>query len=148
MFSAADNAIVIGMATELQSLKHAELSEAVLGVFFSVYNELGFGFLETVYRQALTLAFADAGISAVREPELCVVFRGSTIGRFRPDFLVEERIIVEVKATNGISDAHRSQVLNCLRCSAVEIGIIVDFGQRPNFKRLVFDNTRKRLAGC
>jgi GxxExxY protein len=129
---------------KIPDLKLAGLTDAILGVYYGVYRELGFGFLESVYGNAMEIAFRDAGIDATREALLAARFRGEAIGRFRADFLVESLVLVELKVAPAISNVHLSQVLNYLRCTPLEVALILNFGERPTFRRLVFDNSRKR----
>ncbi len=126
--------------------KHAELTRRVIGVFLQVYGELGYGFLESVYRRAMTIALRDAGLAVEPEVELNARFRGRSIGTFRADLLVEGAILVELKAARAIDTAHIAQLLNYLRCTILEIGLILNFGPSPKVRRLVFANERKRPA--
>jgi GxxExxY protein len=123
---------------------HAKVTDAILACFFDVYNELGAGFLESVYREALAVAFRHAGVDFEREPPLLVCFRGEPVGRFRPDFVVEGVVMVEVKAMRAFDPAHDAQLLNYLSCTDKEVGLLLNFGPRAQFKRLAFSNARKR----
>jgi GxxExxY protein len=131
------------MNAQGQSFRHSELTRRIIGVFFQVYGELGFGFLESVYRSAMTIGLREAGLVAEREVELHARFRGRSIGAFRADLLVEGAVIVELKAARAINSAHVAQLLNYLRCTVVEIGLILNFGPTPKVRRLVFANQRK-----
>lgn len=126
-------------------LKHSELTEKIIEIFFDVYNELGHGFLESVYAEAMALALAAAGLEVRREVEIPVWFRGKLIGDFRADLVVEEAVILELKAARAIDQAFEKQLLNYLRATQFEIGLILNFGPRPEFRRLVFENTRKKI---
>jgi GxxExxY protein len=124
-------------------LKHQELTSRIIHVFFDVYNERGFGFLESVYAGALASAFRDAGLTVEREMPLEVRFRGSVVGQFRVDLVVGGAVLVETKACPSLHPAHNAQVLNYLRATVLEIGLLLYFGPRPGIKRLAFDNSRK-----
>jgi GxxExxY protein len=124
-------------------LKHQELTSRIIRVFFDVYNELGFGFLESVYAGALASAFREGGLTVDREMPLEVRFRGSVVGHFRADLVVGGAVLVETKACPSLHPAHSAQVLNYLRATVLEIGLLLNFGPRPAIKRLVFDNSRK-----
>ena len=126
-------------------LKHSELTEKIIGLFFDVYNELGHGFLEAVYAEAMALALGAAGLEVRREVEIPVWFRGKLIGDFRADLVVEEAVILELKAVRAIDQAFEKQLLNYLRATEFEIGLMLNFGQKPEFRRLVFENTRKKI---
>ncbi len=120
------------------------VSHTVLGVFFDVYNELGFGFLEAVYRRALALELRSRGLSALEEVPLPVYVRRHVVGDYRADLMVERQLIAEVKVADAIHPRHRAQLLNYLRASDVERGLILNFGPKAQFERLVFSNDRKR----
>ncbi len=124
--------------------KHGEITEKVIGVFFAVYNELGYGFIESVYHKAMLIALADAGLTVETQASLPVFFRGHLVGDFRADILVERVVILELKATSDFAAANESQLLNYLKASAVEVGLLLNFGPKPKFKRFAFDNERKR----
>jgi GxxExxY protein len=128
---------------ELPNLKYARVTDIIIGVFYQVYGELGYGFLESVYRNALSIGFNAAGLSVQREVPLTVYFQRKVVGKFRADFLVEFVVLVEVKTVSAITDAHQAQLLNYLKCTDVEVGLILNFGERSSFKRLVFDRSRK-----
>ena len=131
------------MNTDERHFKHVELTRRILGVFFQVYGELGYGFLESVYRSAMTIALREAGLAVVPEVELHARFRGQAVGTFRADLLVQGAVLVELKAARVIHSAHVAQLLNYLRCTVVEIGLILNFGPAPAIRRLVFANQRK-----
>jgi GxxExxY protein len=124
-------------------LKHAALTEKILGIFYEVYNELGFGFLESVYENALAMALTEAGLSVVQQAPIPVYYRGSLVGDFRCDLLVEKSVILELKAVREIASEHVAQALNYLKATDVEVALLLNFGAKPTFKRLVFDNERK-----
>lgn len=124
-------------------LLHRDITEQVLGVFFDVYNELGGGFLESVYAEAMSVAFGEAGIPFEREPSIAVQFRNRIIGAFRPDFIISGAVVVELKGARAIEQAHQAQVLNYLRASTLQVGLLLNFGPVPAYKRLAFSNTRK-----
>jgi GxxExxY protein len=124
-------------------LRHGELTERIIGVFFDVYNELGFGFLESVYHKSMLIALADAGLLAETQVQLPVFFRGRLVGDFYADILVERTVILELKAADELAPAHGVQLLNYLKASTSEVGLVLNFGPKPRFKRLIFDNERK-----
>jgi len=132
------------MRTDEHGLKHQELTSQIIRVFFEVYNELGSGFLESVYVQALDVALTEAGLSTQREVPLSVTFRGRIVGRFKGDLVVEKRVLVEAKACHSLHATHEAQLLNYLRATVIEVGLVLNFGSRPQFKRLLFDNTLKK----
>jgi GxxExxY protein len=123
--------------------KHSELTDMVIGVFYDVYNELGFGFLESVYCNSLRLALLEKGLSVEQEVAVSVFCRGQNVGDFRADLVVNGTILLELKTAQQIVAAHESQVLNYLRSTALELGLILNFGPKPQLRRLLLDNTRK-----
>ena len=119
------------------------LTQRVLGVFYDVYNELGFGFLESVYAHAMLIALRDAGVAVERERRVPVFFRGNQIGEYRADLLVADTVILELKTARSIDASHTAQLLHYLRATHFEVGLVLNFGLRPQFKRLVFTNEQK-----
>ena len=128
-------------------MKHEQLTGKIIEVFYEVYNELGHGFLESVYESSLRLALSQAGLYVPPKTPLEVWFRGVIVGTFEPDVTVERFVILEIKAARGINPAHEAQLLNYLRATEVEVGLLLNFGPKPEFRRLAFDNARKHLRG-
>jgi GxxExxY protein len=128
------------------SLKGREVTERTIGVFYDVYNELGFGFLETVYARAMYLALVQCGLSTAAEEPIIVSFRNQVVGQYRADLVVERTVLVELKAARDLTPAHDAQVLNYLRATSYEVGLLLNFGARPSFRRLVFENSRKSCS--
>lgn len=125
------------------ALRHAEVTGQAIKVFLQVYGELGYGFLESVYRAAMTIALREAGLAVEPEVELHARFRGQAIGKFRADLLIEGAVLVELKAARSIEPAHVAQLLNYLRCTVLEVGLVLNFGPTPKIRRLVFSNQYK-----
>ncbi len=120
---------------------------AVLRAFYDVHNDLGFGFLEAVYTRALAVAMAAAGLSFARQVPIPVWFRGTSVGDYRADFLVDRRVILELKVARSIDDAHVAQLTNYLKATDLEVGLLLNFGTRPQFRRVFFTNDRKKGHG-
>jgi GxxExxY protein len=131
------------MGTDLK-YKHSELTDLIIGVFYEVYNELGHGFLESVYRNSLQLALTAKGLSVEAEVPISVRFRGKIVGDFRADLMVNDCILLELKAAETIVAAHEAQVLNYLRSTTLELGLVLNFGPKPQVRRLLFDNAHKK----
>jgi len=125
-------------------LKHAELTNVVLAAFYEVYNELGHGFLESVYREAMVVALKRKGLTVQREKSVEVRFRGEPVGVFRTDLVVGDRVIVELKCARTIDSNHEAQLLNYLKATPYEVGLLLNFGNRPHFRRMVLETARKR----
>jgi GxxExxY protein len=115
------------------NFKYSELTDTVIGVFYDVYNELGFGFLESVYRNALRLAFLEKGLTIEEEVTVSVFFRGQNVGDFRADLVVNGVLLLELKTAERIVPAHEAQLLNYLRSTSIELGLILNFGPRRRF---------------
>jgi GxxExxY protein len=122
------------------------LTHQIIGAFYRVYNVMGYGFLESVYCEALALEFGKRGVPFIREAAIRVSFEGCPVGSFRADFVARGCVVVEVKAGRELSDPHRAQLLNCLRASNLELGLLLNFGPRPIFERFAFSNARKAGA--
>ena len=125
-------------------LKHGSITDQILRVFYDVYNELGHGFLESVYHRSLALALESIGLNIASKVAIPVWFRGNKVGRFEADILVEGCVLLELKAVRALDSSHRAQLLNYLRATDIEVGLLLNFGERPEFKRLVFENLKKK----
>lgn len=124
-------------------LRHRALTEKIIRVFFEVYNELGPGFLESVYQKSLGLALDSAGLNVCSHVDIPVWFRGHQVGRFEGDMLIEKCVLLELKAARALDSSHYAQLLNYLRATEIEVGLLLNFGLKPEFKRLIYDNQRK-----
>jgi GxxExxY protein len=129
--------------TKSSKLLHCDLTEKVIGIFFDVYNDLGHGFLESVYENGLALALSEAGLQVARQKLIDVWYRGAKIGDFRADMIVNDVLLVELKTAGAIDHAFDRQTLNYLKATNLEVALILNFGPNPEFRRLVFENTRK-----
>ena len=125
-------------------LRHYALTEKIIAVFYEVYNELGHGFLESVYHKSLALALNEKGLLVQSPVEIPVFFRGHKVGDFEADLLVEKCVLLELKAARTLDSSHKAQLLNYLRATEIEIGLLLNFGVKPEIKRLIYDNPRKR----
>lgn len=124
-------------------LIHKELSDKVIKAFYKVYNELGYGFLEKVYQNALYLELTSMGIQAKRNYQIEVFYLRHKVGVYYADILVENKIILELKASENIVDAHECQLVNYLKATDLEIGLLLNFGRKPQLSRKIFSNVRK-----
>lgn len=114
-----------------------ELSHRVIGAFYGVYNVLGFGFLESVYRRALAIELTRRGFHVATEVPAEVRYDGELVGVFRADILVESRVVLELKAARKLSQADEMQVLNYLRATDLDLGFLLHFGPKPAFRRFI-----------
>ena len=120
-----------------------EITGTVINGFHVSYDRLGYGFVESVYRRALAMELRGFGLDVVEEAPIDVWYAGVKIGRFRADLLVENRVVVEIKTARALGEADRKQLLNYLRASNLEVGLLLLYGPSPVFKRVVFENSRK-----
>jgi GxxExxY protein len=126
--------------------KHSEMTEKVIGVFYEVYNELGFGFLESLYEEAMAVVLKAKGIEFQRQVRVPVWFRGQKIGFHDADLVVGGVVLVELKACKILDPSHEAQLLHYLRSTDIEIGLLLNFGPKPQVRRLAFDNSRKGIS--
>lgn len=124
-------------------MRHEELTKEVIRIFYKVYNTLGYGFLEKVYENALRIEFGKAGLDFDCQAPVQVFYEGEIVGDYVADFIVEKKVVVEVKANVGLSVSDESQLLNYLRCTGLEVGLLVNFGKEAEFKRKVFETVKK-----
>lgn len=122
---------------------HKELTEKIIKIFYRVYNKLGYGFLEKVYENAMMIELAKEGIPAVAQSPIKVTYEGKIIGEYYADILFEDKVIVEIKAARNLVLDHEAQLLNYLKATNIEVGLLLNFGPKPEIKRKVYDNFRK-----
>jgi GxxExxY protein len=134
------------MNAEERRYKHAELTEEIIGVFYEVYNELGIGFLEKVYEEAMALVLRSKGIAVQTQVSVPVWFRGTKIGSYEADLIVAGSVLVELKAGKALDPSHEAQLLNYLRATEIEVGLLLNFGPRPQVRRFAFENERKGIS--
>lgn len=134
------------MQQEKPQYKHRELTEKVIKAFYIVYNALGYGFLEKVYEHALLIELAKFNISASAQCPIQVFYDGKPVGEYFADILVEGCLIVEIKSATHLAAEHEAQLLNYLKATKLEVGLLLNFGRRPEIKRKAFDNSRKAIA--
>lgn len=120
-----------------------EITEKIIGVFFKVYNALGDGFLEKIYVGAMKVEFDKIGLKCVREMPIRVNYEGVVVGEYLADFLVEEKVLVEVKAIPELRDKDERQLKNYLKGSRVEVGLLMNFGDEAKFRRQIYLNENK-----
>ena len=116
--------------------------QSVIGAFYDVYNELGYGFLD---EESLVVELRASGMTVERQVPIPVWFRGVNVGNFRADLLVNHVALVELKACRTLESAHEAQLLHYLKATETEVGVLLYFGQRPQFRRPLFDNARKKI---
>ena len=123
--------------------KHADLTKKIIGAFFRVYNVLGYGFLEKIYENALALELRKLGLRVEQQKRITVYYDGQEMGEYFADIVVNGIIIVELKAARQLSKEHTAQLLNYLKATTIEVGLLLNFGPKAEFERKVYDNDRK-----
>lgn len=123
--------------------KHADLTETIIGAFYRVYNTLGYGFNEKVYENALALELRKLGLTVEKQKEIHVYYDGQIVGNYAVDLLVNGLVTLELKAARELCEDHEAQLLNYLKATRIEVGLLFNFGIEPKIKRKVFDNDRK-----
>jgi GxxExxY protein len=124
-------------------LLHQELTDVIIKTFYEVYNELGYGFLERVYQNSLYLELKNKGLKVEAQKKIIVYYKGIKVGEYYADLIVEDLIILELKAVDCIVEVFENQILNYLKGTDCEVGLLLNFGKKPEFKRKIFENERK-----
>ena len=129
---------------EERELIHEETTNEIISAFYHVYNELGFGFLEKVYQNALYVELMSRGFSVQPQKQIDVFFKGIKVGEYYSDMIVDDIVILELKAKESLAPEHEAQLLNYLKVTEIEVGLLLNFGLNPQFKRKIFTNDRKK----
>jgi GxxExxY protein len=129
----------------MENYKHKELTDKIIQAFYCVYNELGFGFLENVYQNALYFELQNRGFSVEPQKAIDVYYQTQLVGKYKADLIVNDLIILELKAVDFIVEEHESQLINYLKATDKEVGLLLNFGMKPEIRRKAFDNSRKNL---
>lgn len=124
--------------------KHQEITDKIIKAYYNVYNTLGYGFLEKVYENALMIELKSFGLSCVKQKPISVYFKENCVGEYFADIIVENCVILELKAAEALVEEHEAQLLNYLKATEIEVGLLLNFGKKPQFKRQIFDNKFKK----
>ena len=131
------------MKTDYQDIKYKTLTEKVIKIFYKVYNTLGYGFLERIYENAMMIELKREDIPAFSQYAIKVFYEDEIVGEYFADILVDDKVIVEIKAARNLALENEAQLLNYLKATDKEVGLLLNFGPKPEIKRKVFDNLRK-----
>ena len=131
------------MNTDCKDIKYKSLTEKIIRIFYRVYNHLGYGFLEKVYENAMMIECKRESLPAFSQYAIKVFYEDEIVGEYFADILVDDKVIVEIKATTNLAIEHEAQLLNYLKATDKEVGLLLNFGPKPEIKRKVFDNFRK-----
>ncbi|OIQ96019.1 hypothetical protein GALL_220170 [mine drainage metagenome] len=124
-------------------LLHEETTDTILKCFYTVYNTLGYGFLEKVYENALLIEIQKNGLECKQQFSIPVLYDEKIVGNYFADLFVDNKILIELKAAENIAKEHELQLLNYLKATNIEVGLLINFGKKPEFKRRVFTNDYK-----
>jgi GxxExxY protein len=125
---------------------HGDVTELIIKAFFKVYNTLGYGFLEKVYENAMRIELSKMGLNVLQQKNIKVFYEADQVGDYFADLLVNDLIIVELKAAESICEEHEAQLLNYLKATDIEVGLLLNFGKEPKFKRKFFTNDKKKKS--
>jgi len=125
---------------------HEEITAKIIEAFYKVYNKLGYGFLERVYQRALLLELEKEGFDCKEEFPIKVYYDNKIVGDYRADIIVNNCVIIENKAQSVLVEENEFQLINYLKATDIEIGLLLNFGKKPEFKRKIFTNDRKNRA--
>jgi len=126
-------------------LLHKELTDEIIKTFYDVYNELGYGFLEKVYQNSLYLELKNRGFKVEAQKQIKVFYKFKEVGMYYADLVVNDLVILELKAAEAIVKEFEFQLINYLRGTNIEVGLLLNFGVKPEFRRKVFENSRKKI---
>ncbi len=129
----------------IQNYKHSKITEEIIRYFYKVYNTLGYGFLEKVYENALIRELQKNNMKAEKQLAIKVHYDGDIVGEYFADVIVEDKIIVELQAAECLMEEHEVQLINYLKATDKEVGLLLNFGKKPEIRRKVFSNENKNL---
>ncbi len=125
------------------SMLHEELTEKIIGAFYTVYNVLGYGFLEKVYENALRIELKSVGLEVEQQKPIEVYYRGECVGQYFADLSVNDSVLVELKACETLPESVEAQLINYLKATQFEVGLLLNFGKKPEFSRKIYTNPRE-----
>jgi GxxExxY protein len=128
----------------MKNFPHQELTKSIIAIYYNVYNELGFGFLEKVYHKSLLIELKRNGYKIDSEKKVNVYYKNEIVGEYIPDIIINDSVIVELKCVEYLTDIHENQLLNYLKATDCEVGLILNFGKDPQFIRKIFTNDLKK----
>jgi GxxExxY protein len=125
---------------------YSEITDKIINSFYKVYNVLGYGFLEKVYENALLIELESAGFAVLQQQNIKVYYENQVVGDYYADIIVNDLIILEIKAAEGLRDENKAQLINYLKATNKQVGLLFNFGKKPDFKRAIFSNERKEIS--
>lgn len=127
-------------------LLYKEITDKIIKSFYNVYNELGFGFLEKVYENAMIHELLKNGLFVEKQKQIKVYYDGKEVGEYFADLIVENSVIIELKAAEALCEEHEYQLINYLKATEKEVGILLNFGEKPELRRKLFTNDKKKIS--
>lgn len=124
---------------------HHDITDKIIKCFYKVYNELGYGFLEKVYENALLIELVNNGLICTKQKPIKVYYSGNLVGNYYADIIVENKVILELKAAETLMEEHELQLINYLKATEIEIGLLLNFGKKPQISRKIFTNDNKKI---
>jgi len=128
----------------MKNFPHQELTKSIIGLYYDVYNELGYGFVEKVYHNAMLIELKKRGFEIDNQKKLNVLYKNEIVGEYIPDIIVNNKVILEIKTVEYLLEIHENQLLNYLKATDCEVGILLNFGKDPQFIRKIFTNDLKK----
>jgi GxxExxY protein len=128
----------------MSNLLHKEITDSILKAYYGVYNHLGYGFLEKVYQNAMYFELKSLGYKVEAQKPIKVYFKNQLIGEYYADLLIEDKVIVELKACELLMNVHSAQLMNYLKATEIQVGLLLNFGEDAEFKRIIYTNDRKQ----
>lgn len=121
---------------------HADITEKIIATFYKVYNTLGYGFLEKVYENSVIIKLKQLEFTVEKQKKIKVYFEGNIVGEYFADLVINSKVIIEIKAVEKLCDEHKFQLINYLKATNMEVGLLLNFGKKPEFRRVIFTNDR------
>ncbi|MEO8513166.1 MAG: GxxExxY protein [Ignavibacteria bacterium] len=128
------------------NLLHKELADVIIKCYYDVYNSFGYGFLEKVYGNAIFIELTKNGLNCIKQKPIKVKYKNEVVGDYFADLIVNDCVIIELKASESLAKEHELQLINYLRATNAEVGLLLNFGKKPEFKRKIFTNDRKSIS--
>ena len=128
-----------------ENYKHSDITSKIIKAYYNVYNKLGYGFLEKVYENSMMIELRKFGLECEKQFPIKVYYEADEVGEYFADILVEKSVIIELKAAENLCEEHEAQLVNYLKATDLEVGILLNFGKEPQFRRKVFSEEFKKI---
>jgi len=128
----------------MSEYRHSEITQRIINAFYCVYNSLGFGFLENVYENALCIELLNEGFTVEQQKGIDVYYKNQIVGKYKADIVVDDIIVLELKAVEKHLKEHENQIINYLKATNIEVGLLLNFGMKPEVRRKIYENHMKK----